>query len=144
MEKQKEKPIANTVPKKNKLGLVGWLLAIAMPSTYIAPFVLLFLIIYLGTESTVFLILTIIGALLYILSVVFCVIKLKQPIDPSKTHVAPSNDDDSDAAAQTAGLMFGAGLLGHYIGKHHKSSSEKASDDWLWQEKYRSNDDYYD
>ena len=138
-------------PQKNKLGWIGWLLAIGVPAPYTLPFVIVFLIIYLGTDSTLFLILTILGILLYIGLVAKCVIKLKEPIDPSKPYsgsAGPSSDADSITSSEAAGLMFGAGLLGgllgHYIGKHHKSHAEKVRDDWLWQEKYRRYDDYYD
>lgn len=132
----------SSVPKKKKLGLVGWLLAIGFPAAYTFPFILVFLIIYLGTESTWSLLLTILGSLLYVLFVAYCVKKFKEPLDPSKPYagVSSETDPDTDTAAQTAALMFGAGLLGHYIGKHHKSHSERVRDDWLWQEEYRHHD----
>ncbi|MDO4827075.1 MAG: hypothetical protein Q4B16_05905, partial [Bacteroidia bacterium] len=58
-----------------------------------------------------------------------------KPYDPNNDYPLPADRGDSDEAAKTAGFIFGAGLLGHHIGKHHKSSSDRAADDWLWQEK---------
>ena len=129
-------------PRNRKLGLVDWLVVIALPASYTLPFAVLFLIIYLGTESTLFLILTNLFFLLYLVLVIYGVYKLKQPEDPSKRYAASSGDDDTDSAAQTAGLIFGTALLGHFIGKHHRSGSRDTGHDWLWQEKYRSHDDY--
>lgn len=138
------RPVAPEAPKERKLGWLGWLIAIAFPASYTLPFAIIGLIIYLGTESTFFLIVTILFFLLYLILVIYGVAKLSQPVDPPKTYGAPSSDSDSDSAARTAGLMFGAGLLGYHMGKHHKSSSDRVRDDWLWQEKYRDHDDYYD
>ena len=138
------KPVEAEAPKKQKIGLLGWLIAIGIPASYTLPFAIIGLIIYLGTDSTFFLIVTIVFFLLYFVLVIYSVAKLSQPVDPSKSYGAPPSDSDSDSAARTAGLMFGAGLLGYHLGKHHKSSSERASDDWLWQEKYRDHDDYYE
>ena len=130
--------------KEHKLGLVGWLIAVGVPATYTLPFVVLFLIIYLGTKSAFFLIRTILGILFYLFLVIFSVNKLKEPIDTTKTYAGQSEDTDSSATAKTAGLMLGAGLLGYHMGKHHKSHSERVKDDLLWQEKYHDRDNYYD
>ncbi len=64
----------------------------------------------------------------------------KSDAQPTFTCIGDSEEDDK--AAETAGLILGAGLLGHYIGKHRGSSSDRVEDDWLWQEKYRDHDRY--
>ncbi len=67
---------------KRKLGWLGWLLAISFPAMYVIPFFIIFLIIYLGTESVTFLVLTILSALIYVIALVLLLIKFSKPADP--------------------------------------------------------------
>lgn len=143
MDRGKQTPDINkTSPSKRKLAGMGWFIAICVPAFYAAPVIALLLIIYLGTANSLFLMLTLLSFLLYVLVVAYFVKKLKEPLDPTEKYGGPVNDTDPETTAKTAGLILGAGLLGHYIGKHRKFHSERVSDDWLWQEKYRHHGDY--
>ena len=104
------------------------------------PFFAVFGVWYLITKGIVPLIFIIILVIAYFWLIIYGIKQLNKPYDPTMPPI-PSGRDDSDEAAEAAGLIFGAGLLGHHIGKQHGSASDRTADDWLWQEKYR-HDDY--
>ncbi len=118
-------------------------------SIYLLPFVAVFGFLYWLTKGLFFLIFTIAGIIAYIGSIIYIIIgsikEFSKPYDPTDqpaVYTGSGDSDEADKAAAAAGLIFGAGLLGHHIGKHHRSASDRVKDDWLWQEKYRDNDHY--
>ncbi len=104
-----------------------WVL-IFYASIHILPFAAVAGILYLLTKGVFFLILTIILIIAYIGMIIYGIKECRKPYDPANAPIS-SGRDDSDEAAETAALLFGAGLLGHHIGKHRASGSDNAGDD---------------
>ncbi len=108
----------------------------------ILPTLAAFTVLYLITKWWFLLLCIIILIIAYIWMTIHGIIEFFKPYDPTEQPIFPATGDsgDSDEAAKAAGLILGAGLLGHHIGKHHGSDSDRVTDDWLWQEKYREHD----
>ncbi len=152
---QSAQPVQSDKPGKSKT-LKDFLLLIFViwgvifyASIYLLPYIAVFGFLYWLTKGLFFLIFTIAGIIAYIGSIIYYIIKsikeFSKPYDPTDqpvVYTGSGDSDEADKAAAAAGLIFGAGLLGHHIGKHHKSASDRVKDDWLWQEKYRDNDHY--
>jgi len=120
--------------------LIAMYLFIYPTILFLPPFAV-FGLIYLITRNIFWLVLTIIMVVADIGTTIYVIVKFiqsaREPDDQGGAYPISTDGGDSDEAAKAAGLIFGAGLLGHHIGKHHKSASDRAADDWLWQEKYR-------
>ncbi len=106
-----------------------WVL-IFYASIHILPFAAVAGILYLLTKGVFFLVLTIILIIAYIGMIIYYIKESRKPYDPANAPIS-SVRDDSDESAETAALLFGAGLLGHHIGKHRGSGSDSADGDWL-------------
>ena len=125
------KPVKKSKALKDLLfDLFVVLVMIFYASIHILPFAAVAGILYLLTKAVFFLILTIILIIAYIGLIIYCIKESRKPYDPANATIS-SVRDDSDEAAETAALLFGAGLLGHHIGKHRGSGSDSAGDDWL-------------
>ncbi len=138
------KPDEPKAPRKSKFDF--WLLLFLLYGIFhttvlFLPGIAVFGLLALVTQSAFWLVLAIIMVVVDIGATIYVIVKFiqsaREPDDQSGAYPISTDSGDSDEAAKAAGLIFGAGLLGHHIGKHHKSASDRAADDWLWQEKYR-------
>ena len=138
------KPDEPKAPRKSKFDF--WLLlfllyGIFYTTVLFLPGIAVFGLLALITQSAFWLVLAIIMVVVDIGTTIYVIVKFiqstREPDDQGGAYPISTDRGDSDDAAKAAGLIFGAGLLGHHIGKHHKSASDRAADDWLWQEKYR-------
>lgn len=134
----------NSSPKRKiKRWEIGWyVLFILGPAAFIGPFVALFFALYFAApDYTLFLILAILGIILYILMVVFLIRAWIRAGDP---HYKPAPVDISDVDVNT-GSKLNAGVMGLALfhglfGGHNNSDSGNAWNDLYWQEKYRHHD----
>lgn len=107
-----------------KVGWLEWLVAIGPPFLIGVPLICFLLILYLGTEESVFLILSIICFVLAVLYVVFFVRSLKKPMPPSRSNNYSSYEEEEEKAAAGAAMFLGM-LGGFFLGK---SSHRKGRD----------------
>lgn len=110
--------------------VIAILIIIYCTSIRILPLVAVFGLWYLITKGIFPLIFCIIFIIAYFWLIIYGIRQLSKPCDPTVPTI-PSGHDDSDDAAKAAGLILGAGLLGHHIGKRRGSDSDRTADDWL-------------
>lgn len=119
----------NTVDKNNKPVAdkrkgINWLLVLCAFGYPIGPafiFFFIFTILYLGTESPIFLIFAILTVLVYLGIAIFLLVHFSKKDVTSYPTDAPVKDSDltsDEADAFSAGLLGGA-LLGRILWKHH-------------------------
>ena len=126
--------------RENRRWEIGWyVLFILGPAAFIGPFVALFFALYSATsEYSFFLILGILGIVLYLL-IVFILIKTWIQAGNPNSKPAPTSDTFVDILPGTPlnlGIM-GIAMLHGLFGGQSKSDSDTAFSDLFWQEKYR-------
>lgn len=121
---------------------ISWyVLLILGPTVYIAPFVALFCVLYSVGLGWLFLVLAILGLVLYPISVVLLLRMWKKAGDPYEKphHISAIDEDFSLAPKWNAGIV-GLALYHGLFGGRHKSNSNTEFRDLFWQEKYRNHD----
>jgi len=119
---------------------IGWyVLFILGPAAFIGPVVaLLFAFYFAVPDYSFFLILAILGIILYVLTVFFLVrawIKAGNP-NTKPGHIDASALDSNPGPKLNAGVI-GIAFLHGLFGGRKKSGSDTAWSDLYWQEKYR-------
>ena len=133
----------NAPEKKKGTDWLCVLFAIWLPLKYAFFIFLIFYLLYVGTDSLIFLFLIILTVLLYLVAVLYLLDFFSKPADPSYSSGGFAVDSDltsDEEEALSAGLLGGA-LLGRTFLKNPKSADKKEND-FLWQEKTRR--DMYD
>lgn len=122
---------------------IGWLVLLVLgPAVFLGPYVALFFVVYLTVpEVWLFLVLAILGIILYAL----CVYLLFRIWFKAKDPNYASGPVDTTAADLSFGPRLNAGIIGFALyhglfGGRMKANSDSAWDDLLWQEKYRHHD----
>lgn len=103
--------IKNTTDPEKKKG-TNWLCVLAaiwLPLKYAFFIFLIFYLLYVGTDSLIFLFLTILTVLLYLVAVFYLLDFFSKPADPSYSSGGSAVDSDLTSDEATA---FSAGLLG--------------------------------
>ena len=145
-ELESETPVVTPSSQKNKLGCLGLLVAIGIPAGIGIPLIMLFMDCYFDDGGGVFIVLSIICALLMALFIYIGVRVWVKPLTPAERRTLSSPSyDPGPSPGQTLFL----GLLGGYfldkaLHKDRPSIFDKAREDLFWQEKARRHDDYYD
>ena len=124
MDSSKHTPTDKPASNDKKVGWLEWLVAIGPPFLIGVPLICFLLILYLGTEESIFLILIIICFVLAVLYVVFFFRTLKKPLPPSKSNNYSSYEEEDERADAGAALFLGM-LGGLFLGK---SSHRKGRD----------------
>ena len=119
---------------------IGWyVLFILGPAAFIGPFVALFFAMYFAApDYAFFLILAILGIILYSLMVFFLLRTWIRSGDPKYKPgpVNPADFDNTPGPGLNAGIT-GLALFRGLFGGHSDSASGNAWSDLYWQEKYR-------